>query len=251
MFAGDSSGACLVLAVVQILLSFSRTNSGRDSEIQFHGRNVNPRPPAGVAIVCLTGDNVLATPSWTDNAASDVFADEPPSGTPKFPPDSVWPSNPPRAHIYAEPLTLVHPLVSLCATPARCWKGAPPLWITMGGGERLLDSAKIVARDIASEGGVVRWNEVEKMPHLFLSFQDWWQAKQTVKMWAAACLAMPKGSMKTSEGVILHVDQSEERVDVLSLTNLVKEDVLRAMRNKAAGMKAWTGSSSGSSQAKI
>jgi hypothetical protein len=123
----------------------------------------------------------------------------------------------------------------------------------VGGGERLLDSAKILVRDMLSEGngGRVQWVVMEKMPHLFTTFQDWWQAKKTTELWVGACKAMVKGDDFASGGMLYHVDQSEEVVELSTLTKLRKEDVLKAMREKAIRMKVWYGKKNASTEAKL
>lgn len=165
VFAGDSAGACLVLSLVQILLSFDR-QSPLDSSpsIQFYGRPTRLPLPSGLALASPGLDQSMGVPSWETNAETDIFADQIPAITDSQPTCAIWPSYPPRGHPYAEPLTLLHPLASPCT--AKSWKGAPPMWIAMGGGERLLDAAKVVARDAVRDGCVVRWTEWERMPHL-------------------------------------------------------------------------------------
>ncbi|KAI9877448.1 MAG: hypothetical protein M1830_003870 [Pleopsidium flavum] len=251
VFAGDSSGACLLLSLVQVLLSFTRSHPRTPSPtILFHG-SPTPLPlPAGLALTSPGLDQTMALPSWTTNAATDIFADQLPAITRDFPPCASWPSHPPRAHPYAEALTLLHPLASPCVSTG--WKGAPHMWIAMGGGERLADAAKVVARDARKDGATVQWVEFESMPHQWvLMFKDWWQGREATKMWAEACRDLvARGKELESRGCIMGVDGREREVDVMTLADLTKEDVMGAMRAKAEGMKIWTGARAASKGAK-
>ncbi|KAF4625347.1 hypothetical protein G7Y89_g12824 [Cudoniella acicularis] len=125
-------------------------------------------------------------------------------------------------------------------TPASCWKGAPPMWMVVGGGEMTGDAQRIVARDIAKEGGRVGWVEAEKMPHLFTGFVDWWQGARGVELWGKAIREMFEGSFEGG-GIVLGVDGQEREVDVKTLTGLKRGDLLEVMRIEAGKLEIWIG----------
>lgn len=113
----------------------------------------------------------------------------------------------------------------------------------MGGGERLLDAAKVVARDAIRDGSTVQWMEWENMPHLWvLICKDWWQATRAAVQWAKACTEMvQRGTELESGGWRFGVDGRETRVDVEAITTLTKTEVISHMRRSAEAMKVWTG----------
>lgn len=242
VLAGDSAGACLVLSLVQVLLSFGRTASLTSSpSIPFYGHSTRLLLPSGLALASPALDQTLGIPSWETNAETDIFTDQLPAITDSQHPCAIWPSNPPRGHPYAEPLTLLHPLVSPCT--AKSWKGTPPMWIAMGGGERLLDAAKVVARDAVRGGCKVKWTEWERMPHLWaLTCKDWWQGRKAVELWAEACTELvEKGEGLDVAGFMFSLDGEATSIDVDCLTALTRSEMMSGMRKKVEAMKPWTG----------
>ncbi|KAI9812643.1 MAG: hypothetical protein M1827_004632 [Pycnora praestabilis] len=254
VFAGDSAGACLLLSLTQVLLSFARTHPVTPTPtILFHGRHMSLPLPAGLAMTSPGLDQTMGVPSWMSNASTDIFEDQLPAITDGQPPCAIWPSNPPRGHPYAESLTLLHPLASPCTTKRGYWKGAPPMWIAMGGGERLLDAAKVVARDAASDGCIVQWTEWERMPHQFvLMCRDWWQGEKAVTLWAENCIKLVGRGGKGLDhgGYRMRVDGMEMEINVEELTSLTRDDIMSGMRRTAEAMKVWTGERQGTSHMK-
>ena len=113
----------------------------------------------------------------------------------------------------------------------------------MGGGERLLDAAKLVARDAVRDGCIVRWTEWEKMPHLWmLTCKDWWQATKTVVLWAEACTELVgKGDGLKTEACLIGVDGSKTEIDIRKITSLKRDEIMSGMRKRVEAMKVWTG----------
>lgn len=94
---------------------------------------------------------------------------------------------------------LNHPLVS--PATAQNWIGCPPLWIAVGSGERLIDGAKAVAQNAASQGVTVAWTEYEEMSHLWpLLFRTWPQSQLCLQSWAHSCKAPVGGTLVEIEG---------------------------------------------------
>ena len=160
VFAGDSAGANLALALTQVIL-FTRS-----STVTFHGREVPLPLPAGLALLSAGLDVTLCFPSWQANAPFDIFSNTWSFLEPGYPICHIWPSNPPRGHPYCEISMMDHPLVAPAI--ARDWEGAPPMWFA-GGQEKFADSAKLTAKTAAEQGVCVRYEEYEEMPHDFPS----------------------------------------------------------------------------------
>ena len=82
VFAGDSASACLVLSLIQILLSFGQLSSLNSSpSIQFYGRSTRLPLPSGLALASPGLDQSMGIPSWETNAETDIFADQIPAIT--------------------------------------------------------------------------------------------------------------------------------------------------------------------------
>lgn len=125
VFAGDSSGGNLSLALLQTLLEFQRQGmrpiwNGVEREIPL---------PAGVAVNSAWVDISRSMPSCETNALYDYLPT--PSTHPdgmSFPECALWPASPPRKNFFAEDDMLSHPLVSPLA--AKNWTGSPPIWMS-------------------------------------------------------------------------------------------------------------------------
>ena len=113
----------------------------------------------------------------------------------------------------------------------------------MGAGERLLDAAKVVARDAVRDGCIVKWTEWERMPHLWvLTCKDWWQGRKAVELWAEACTELvEKEEGLDFEGSMFSLDGKAIRIEVGYLTALARSEMMSGMRKKVEAMKAWTG----------
>jgi acetyl esterase/lipase len=167
ILSGDSAGGNLALVLLQTLLTLTRISGS--STITFHGKEVPIEIPAGLAATSPWCDITRSMPSNYTNAHIDYLAppakpsDEPFKTIPIIP-DSVWPASPPRAEIFCNSSILCHPLVSPLAAPSELWKGAPPIWISVGE-EGLTDEGLIVARRLEEAGVPVVVDMFEGMPH--------------------------------------------------------------------------------------
>ena len=180
VFAGDSAGANLALSLIQVI------QSTVGSKIKFHGKDIDLPLPCGVTMLSAGLDLTLALPSWVSNALLDVIGESWPFLAPNFPACSIWPSNPPRGHLYCDIDMLCHPLVS--PATQKSWHGAPPMWFASGQ-ERFADSAKAVAETAARQGVHVWYEEYEEMPHDWPLWSiiapwsptdDWMQSKKVM-----------------------------------------------------------------------
>jgi acetyl esterase/lipase len=165
VFAGDSAGGNLAVALLQLLLTLRRMGL---RTIKFHGVDVAIELPAGVALNSCWADLSRSMPSIHKNAQFDYL--DPPTGegiskTDPLP-DGVWPARPPRAEIFCNASMLAHPLVSPLAAHPDLWKGMPPAWLCLGN-EGLEDEITILARRMHQGGGAVRFVGYEGMPHCF------------------------------------------------------------------------------------
>ena len=112
IFAGESGGASLCLSLIQTILGLRNIQLRNNPMLRFNGQEVEIPMPAGIAGIIGGTDQALALPSWTKNAKFDWLADESPSTRPGSQSCDIWPSTPPRAHIYCDAALLHHPLVS-------------------------------------------------------------------------------------------------------------------------------------------
>ena len=121
VFAGDSSGANLLYALLQILRV-----TRQYPPITVHGRTVKfPLPlPAGLATLSFYGDPLASLPSYSLNRVNDLYL-EIPWSHPSYPKCELWPTNPPRSQIYATTRAYAHPFI----TPALSHdcRGTPPM----------------------------------------------------------------------------------------------------------------------------
>ncbi len=113
----------------------------------------------------------------------------------------------------------------------------------MGGGERLLDAAKVVARDAVRDGCIVQWTEWESMPHLWLqTCKDWWQAAKALELLAETCKELvEKDDGLKVEGSVFRLNGEKTDVEVNGLTTLARSEMMAGMRKKVEAMKVWTG----------
>jgi acetyl esterase/lipase len=193
--AGDSSGACLALGLLQVLLRLKR----RNASITFHGQMVQPAVPSGMALLSAVTDLTNAFPSFERNSDCDIFPvpiEKLPYLERSFPICPIWPTNPARANLYCEAGMLAHSLASPAASED--WSGSCPLWIASGQ-EQIIDASKLVAQTAHAQGVSVMLHEYERMPHTF--FWVYRQAPQTRKIladWAEATLSFVRGESPPS-----------------------------------------------------
>ncbi|KAJ5155547.1 hypothetical protein N7492_008350 [Penicillium capsulatum] len=170
IIAGDSAGGNLSLVLLQTLLTLQRTSHS----FRFHGKDVTAELPAGVATISPWCDITRSMPTIVSNAKFDYLGspeqapEDPADSTPfqplPFPADEAWPTSPPRGDMYANADILLHPLVSPLAAPPELWKGAPPIFVSVGE-EGLADEGLILARRVHAAGVPVVAEQFEGMPH--------------------------------------------------------------------------------------
>lgn len=241
VFAGDSAGANLALALTQVLL-FARTSTPL-----FHGIKISLPLPAGNAVLSAGLEVTLGLPSWQANGSFDVFSNNWSFLEPGYPACEIWPTHPPRSHPYCEISAMLHPLVAPAF--ARSWEGAPPIWFA-GGQERFADSAKLAAEMAARQGAQVWYEEYEEMPHHFpimsatwawAKTEEWPQSVKCMERWANACRAFGEGrTMGTGAAVVL-TSGGQRKMNVERLTGLDFEEATSLAKKKQGGWKVFTG----------
>jgi acetyl esterase/lipase len=231
VFAGDSAGANLASALMQLLLQIHR--SSPSPSVQFHGQKVEIPLPAGMALNSPWLDITRCMPSLESNAKYDYLPTVDHSENHEPPPCDIWPTKPPRTDLFCEGNALCHPLVSTLA--AMDWKNCPPVFITCGE-EMLADENKVFVRRLSQQGVPVVWEQFEGMPHCFamvleplgdhgavMCLQSW--AENIKQMVVSAAMIKAKGTWITAK--------KHKREDV-NLGSLIKEmsdeDVLKRMR---------------------
>ena len=240
IFAGDSAGGNLAIALLQLLLQINRTASSElpatpKNTIDFHGQPISlPLPlPGGIGCTSPWLDTSRCLPSISHNAKYDYL---PPPLTAHrvatFPSCDLWPTDPPRGDIYSELSMLTHPLVSPLA--ASSWQGSPPVWLGLGE-EMLADEIKHVASKLARQGTIVRLEQYEGQCHCFGQIFESLgvvPARRMIWNWATFCQLAAKGAVKESRGVWVKGKGCEEEVevDIKELSPFSDEDVRYAMR---------------------
>jgi acetyl esterase/lipase len=165
VFAGDSAGANLCVAMLQLLLTLQRIGV---KTIKFHGVEVPVELPAGIAPNSCWADICRSLPSINANASLDYLDPPSASGIAKTDPipDDLWPTKPPRAEIFCNASMMTHPLASPLAAKPEDWRGMPPAWFCLGN-EGLEDEITVLARRMHAGGGSVAFVGYEGMPHCF------------------------------------------------------------------------------------
>ncbi|KAB5566816.1 acetyl-hydrolase-like protein [Coniochaeta sp. 2T2.1] len=179
IFAGDSAGGNLALALLQTILELNRQAASTPGQtIHWHGVDIPlPLPlPAGIQVTSPWLDMTHSSPSCHGNAAYDYLPALNPHDRPSPPPCPVWPASPPRKNLYVADELAAHPLVTLLM--ARSWAGAPPVYMSTGW-ELLADEDKLLAAKLHGDGVRVVFEEYEAMPHCFaLMFKDLEESKR-------------------------------------------------------------------------
>lgn len=239
IFAGDSSGMTIVLGLIQVLLIIQKR--GWAPNVPFYGKNVKLAIPAGVTGISAVAELTNSLPSHRANNYLDVFlGDIPPWSLPDFPSCEIWPTKPPRAHIYCEASMLAHPIVSPAASSE--WSGSPPLWFASGQ-EQILDSVRVVTQVAAEQGVPVVLKEYEALLHCFpIVFRDSAQAAKVWEEWADVCKALVSGEQLQSRAARVRVrGLKEQEVPFDQLTSLTLEDVRILMRQATRRLPIYRG----------
>ncbi|KAJ5280527.1 benzoate 4-monooxygenase cytochrome P450 [Penicillium angulare] len=237
VIAGDSSGACLALCLLQVLLRSKRLNE----PIKFHGTTISPQIliPAGIALISPTTDLACAFPSFEKNAHCDIYPmpiEKLPYLEKDFPFCDAWPSPPPRANLYCVKGMLAHPLVSPAASDD--WSGTCPVWIGMGQ-EQMGDPARLVVREINRVGGSVTFFEYEAMFHdFFLVYRGAPQTGHILLGWGQAISRFARGERPPSSAHFIRADGLKaEEMDVESLVDFSLEEAKEWMWEKTFDYK--------------
>ncbi|KAM0262307.1 hypothetical protein ACHAQJ_001776 [Trichoderma viride] len=181
VFAGDSAGGNLSLALLQLLLQLRRL----DARIQWYGEQREIPLPAGVACVSPWVDITHSSPSWQgqDPHPFDYLPKPRPDLEAKIPPCAIWPTNPPRKRLYVDDDLVTHPLVTLIMN--RTWEGSPPMWMCTGW-ELLSYEDKALAMKLVADGVPLVFEEYEAMSHCFALFLSRLPASQhCLESWAS------------------------------------------------------------------
>ncbi|KAL8958170.1 MAG: hypothetical protein Q9193_004718 [Seirophora villosa] len=245
VFAGDSSGANLLYALLQIIRL-----TQHHPPITFHSHTVNfPLPfPAGLATLSFHGDPLNSLPCYSHNRVHDLFL-EVPWSLPSYPKCQLWPASPLRPQVHAAMSAHAHPFLTP-ALPHGC-SGMPPMWFAVGE-EQFVDAARAVARRAAQQGVQVDWVQFEAMPHCFATLPGLdtaWQAKTCMQKWAAfyrACVEPPNSERARVKAVSLDFANGGETEIALEDDSLPLDEVERRIHAMIGQMEddfriAWEG----------
>lgn len=259
VLAGDSAGANLVFALLQLLLQLKRTSPNNEPpQVYFHGTQVTVPLPAAATAAAGWFDISRALPSITANSKFDYL---PPANhddaTSRFPPDAIWPTTPPRGDLFCTLSLLDHPLVS--PVLADSWAGAPPLYFNTGE-EMLTDEIKVLASRAARQNVKVVFEEYQAMPHCFAMLLPALEtSEKCVRSWGSfAKQAVEGGGIEgwtlETKGTWVEVRTGrEESREVSELSQkLPMEEVVRLIREaKAKRMNGYEGEGKGMPKAAL
>lgn len=234
VFAGDSAGGNLCLALLQLLMTLRRTNI---TALRFHGRDMSIPLPAGLALNSPWCDISRSLPSCHTNAPYDFITAPAELGLARdLPPDEVWPARPPRVDLYVRASALIHPLVSPLAATPEMWQGAPPTYMCVGN-EGLEDEAAVVARRMHEAGVRVRFDGYEGMPHCFgMIFPQTVPGRECMRSWAGFITDVVEGRHDSGRATWAKAFSDPIRKEGVSFDELKKElsdgEVDRLLREK-------------------
>ncbi len=233
VFSGDSAGGNLCLVLLQTLLELRR----QGLQIKWHGEEREVPLPAGVALCSAWGDITHSSPSCETNKIYDYLPARSvhPEGM-EFPPCAVWPTDPPRKHLYAEDRMLCHPLVSPLA--AENWSGSCPLYLETGE-ELLTDENKYIAAKAARQGVPVVYEEYETMPHCFaMVLSKLPGSRMLFTNWAGFIseVVERQGNIKTQGSRVKAKTLEEEPVDVTGLNIFTDDELMMRMKTRVGRM---------------
>lgn len=237
IFAGDSAGGNLALALLQTILELNRQAPAEG--LSFHGQTITyPIPlPAGLGLNSPWLDMTHSFPSTTANAAFDYL----PAFTsghelPERPPCSAWPASPPRKTLYVDDNLIAHPLSTLLM--ARSWKGAPPMYICTGW-ELLADEDRYLATKLVKDGVSVVFEEYQAMPHCFaMIFSGTPGSRRCFEGWAGFMRDVTGGKGVESRFVTIKAQTMEEtELEVGTLSKFGEEEVRERVRRRIGGAR--------------
>ncbi|KAK3905057.1 alpha/beta hydrolase fold-domain-containing protein [Staphylotrichum tortipilum] len=208
VFAGDSAGGNLSLALLQLLLHLRRVSHTITPPWASPSEGTTPAIiplPAGVAVNSPWLDITHSSPSCITNAAWDYLPTlaRQDAAELKRPACTIWPARPPRRHLFAPDALLPHPLVSLVLAPS--WAGAPPVYVCTGW-ELLADEGRFLARKMVRQGVRVVLEEYEAMPHCFaIVFPGLREGRRCLEGWAGFVKAVVEQGKKGVESRFVKV----------------------------------------------
>lgn len=249
VFAGDSAGGNLAIALLQFLLCAHRDAAPATVSVNFHGNQRALPLPAGTATNSPWLDISRSMPSLQSNAKYDYLpppklptsslstADKPLPDPTNPNPCELWPAKPPRADLYVDGPTLCHPLASPLAFPQDAWKGAPPMFVCVGE-EMLADEVRVVSQRCARAGVKIQWEGYEAMPHCFaMLLQHTSAAERCFSSWGGwikRLVTEGEQGVGTSGTWVLAKGRGEQVVDVERLSPLQDAEVDGIMREAMA-----------------
>lgn len=213
VLAADSSGAGLAAGLLLLLNTLPRIGI---THVRYQGENIPIRTPAvaGLAVTSPWLDVARSLPSVYLNKRFDTIAAPTPEAmTPNFPPDSVWPADPPRVETYCEASMVSHPLVSPLTARSDLWKGSPPVHVCVGW-EGMQDEAEVFARRISQAGSKVVFEGFMGMPHCFAMIPWCWSGWRAFKGWAGFCRDVVKEGYRDTPGHAVWIDKRGSLINV-------------------------------------
>jgi len=246
VIAGESTGGNLCLVFLLLLQHFQQSKTC----INFHDKCISVPYPAGFATFGAQGDATMCFPSYLRNAKYDILNDTHPTLSDILQPDSIWPSKPPRSHIYAPTTNLItHPLVSPVSSKA--WpSNSPPLFFAYGQ-ERMLDEGSFMAKQAFRAGTSVQFHQYNALPHIFAFFAEIPQATHLFTQWAKfcrECVEDPKAITSSRYYVYEPITDSpgfkavpRDIGDGSGFTNLEYGQVLKMIDERKKRMQDWNG----------
>ena len=250
VMAGDSSGACLIFAILQIILQLRRQQQTLRPVVRWYGKDVEVPVPACITGLGAASDHLLCLPSYQKNQEHDMMNDVPPYRSSIGKTDSIWPTNPPRGDISCELSAMSSIMYNPGMSPS--WKGSPPMWLACGE-ERFSDGTKMLAQRAAEDGVEVQFEEYAIMPHIFPHMVPKLpQSKRCIKAWADFIVQRCSGSGEGKKSSAIRIEAGQLEVTKLDITRLVDFTVDEArvmMKNKLQTLRVWEGPWEASEQA--
>lgn len=242
VFAGDSCGASIAFATVQIILQLRRQQRTERPTVVFAGRTVEVPFPAGVTSLSCASDMTMCLPSMRDAAYAtrDFILDPPPYRVNDLPvEEGIWPTSPSRAEMAVDLSAMMHPLFN--SSFDADWAGAPPMWICCGE-ERLADASRLLAQTATAQGVSVQYVEYEMMPHIFVAMRRLPQTEHCLRAWAEAAMSFTKGEAPPSGASLVRAGELREEVrDVRRLVGFTREQAVEMMGAKMKTIVAYEG----------
>ncbi|TGO49411.1 hypothetical protein BOTNAR_0432g00020 [Botryotinia narcissicola] len=245
IIAGESSGGNLCLAFLLLLQHFQQ----RKTRTNFHGQCVSIPYPACFATFCAQGDATI--PSYARNKEYDIIDDIHPTISDIITPDSIWPSTPPRSHIYSPTTNLMtHPLVS--PVSSKSWPSikSPPLFFAYGQ-ERMIDEGRFMSKQAFKAGASVQFHQYNALPHIFAFIAQLPQTAHLFTQWAQFCrMCVEEPQNVDSSRYYVHKPVAgtpgfktilRDIGDGKEFTDLEYEEVLKLMDGNKTNMKVWNG----------